>query len=145
MLSFFLMQLVSCILLTGLIWVIQVVHYPLFCLVGSKEFKKYEKEHQKRISYIVGPLFLIEAFSAVVLLFFFNRLGPFKYFYLVSFVLLIGIWLSTFYLQVPLHMQLMRGKNKTLVQKLVKTNWLRTAGWSLRSSILLLLLVGQVA
>ena len=40
--------------LTGLIWTIQVVHYPLFARVGEAEWRAYEREHQRRITLVVA-------------------------------------------------------------------------------------------
>ena len=50
----------------------------------------------------------------------------------VSFMVLI-VWLSTFGLQVPIHHQLKKGKEDMLIRRLVATNWIRTAGWSLKA------------
>lgn len=35
--------------MTGLIWFVQVVHYPLFALVGSTGFAAYESAHATQI------------------------------------------------------------------------------------------------
>ena len=37
--------------MVGLIWLIQIVHYPLFSRVGADQFKLYEQEHQ-RLSFL---------------------------------------------------------------------------------------------
>ena len=42
------------------------------------------------------------------------------------------IWLSTFAVQVPIHNRLAEGVNIDLIAKLVRTNWIRTAAWTLR-------------
>ncbi len=43
------------------------------------------------------------------------------------------VWLSTFVLQVPIHNQLKTGKENMLIRRLVATNWIRTAAWSLKA------------
>jgi hypothetical protein len=43
------------------------------------------------------------------------------------------IWLVTFFVQVPLHNQLSDGYDESTVHKLINTNWIRTALWSLKS------------
>ncbi len=53
--------------LTGLIWTIQVVHYPLFARVGEAEWPAYEREHQRRITLVVAPLMLANAGLALAL------------------------------------------------------------------------------
>jgi hypothetical protein len=39
------LELASTLMLTGLIWVVQIVHYPLLKYVGSESFKNYERLH----------------------------------------------------------------------------------------------------
>ena len=45
-------QLLTTLPLVGLIWTIQVVHYPLFSRVGAPEFIEYQHAHMRAI----GPL-----------------------------------------------------------------------------------------
>jgi hypothetical protein len=45
------------------------------------------------------------------------------------------VWLSTFGLQVPIHNQLQTGKEDLLIKRLVTTNWIRTAAWSLKAGV----------
>ena len=47
--------------MTGLIWFVQVVHYPLAALVGAGEFRAYQAAHMARTGLVVGPPMLIEA------------------------------------------------------------------------------------
>jgi hypothetical protein len=51
--------------------------------------------------------------------------------------LLAVIWISTAFVQVPCHEQLSQGFDKAVHQRLVWTNWLRTAAWSLRALLVL--------
>ncbi len=41
----------------GFQWTVQLVVYPQFALVPPAAFAEYERRHQRRISYVVGPLF----------------------------------------------------------------------------------------
>ena len=50
--------------MTGLIWLIQCVHYPLFAQVGAEAFQEYHARHTQWITPIVGPLMLIELGTA---------------------------------------------------------------------------------
>jgi hypothetical protein len=54
--------------------------------------------------------------------------------------LLLVIWASTFLLQVPRHNTLTAGFEAAAHRALVLSNWLRTAAWSGRSLLALLLL-----
>jgi hypothetical protein len=49
---------------------------------------------------------------------------------------LILIWLSTALLFTKIHQNLIEGYKSSLINKLIKTNWLRTILWSLRLIIL---------
>jgi len=53
--------------MVGLIWLVQVVHYPLFGMVGPGDFKSYHHKHTRLISWVVGPPMLVEGLSAAVL------------------------------------------------------------------------------
>jgi hypothetical protein len=115
----------------GLIWFVQLVHYPLFAAVGRDHFVAYESAHQKRTSWVVGPLMGVEGMSAIVIAIVLrNELGfvlP-----LVGLALLAVIHASTVFLQVPAHTRLAKGYDAEVQHRLVRTNWVRTIGWSLR-------------
>jgi hypothetical protein len=61
----FLLQLAATLAMTGLIWFVQLVHYPLFGRVGPADFAQYLLSHQHRTTLIVAPLMLGEAGTAV--------------------------------------------------------------------------------
>ena len=65
----FLAHLGTTLLMVGVIWIVQVVHYPLFSGVGTDGWAAYEAAHQSRITLIVGPLMLAELATAVWLVF----------------------------------------------------------------------------
>ena len=54
--------------------------------------------------------------------------------------LLAGAWLSTALIQVPCHRRLERGFDAAAHARLVRTNWIRTALWSARGIVALVLL-----
>ena len=56
--------------------------------------------------------------------------------------LLAVIWLSTALVQVPLHRRLQGGFDAAAHRRLVRTNWLRTAAWTLRAALALRLAFG---
>ena len=55
----------SAFYLTGLIWTIQWVHYPLIEMVSPDQFTKYEAAHTIAITAIVGPVMVAELVTAV--------------------------------------------------------------------------------
>ena len=126
--------------MTGLIWFVQVVHYPLFSLVGAEGFGTYETTHQRRTSLVVGPFMAVE--GALGLWFLadppadIGRALPF-----VGCVLLAVIHASTVFLQVPAHGRLGAGHDAAVIRRLVRTNWIRTIGWSARAVVSIAMLV----
>ena len=117
------------LVMVGVIWFVQVVHYPLMARVSASEFAAYEREHQNRTTFVVAPTMLIEAVAAALLLVVvppgLGRILP-----AVGIALLAVIWLSTFLVQVPLHTRLAGGFDAGAHRKLVRSNWLRTAAWT---------------
>ena len=129
---FFLNILVS-FLLTGIIWTIQLVHYPSFNFVNKLNFLDFHKFHSTKISFIVIPLMLPEFFSALLLLI----RDSSSSFLWINFGLIVLIWLSTFFIQVPLHNILSQRKDKVAISRLVSTNWIRTTLWSIKTLFLI--------
>ncbi len=131
----FILQLASTWFLVGLIWTIQVVHYPLFAGVGEDRFTAYEANHARLITLVVGPLMLVEA--ATTLLFITIRpSGVPAWTAWVGLALLAIIWVSTAVLQVPAHGRLAEGFDSSVHAGLVGTNWIRTIAWTARGILL---------
>lgn len=129
-------NLAATLYMTGLIWCIQIVHYPLFARVGKEGFADYEIAHSNLITPVVGLPMLVEVVTAGLLLFFRSpAIRPSET--IVSLVLVVVIWLSTMFLQVPQHTILSSGFDATAHQFLVNSNWLRTIAWSLRGALVL--------
>lgn len=128
-------NLAATLLMTGAIWVVQQVHYPLFDAVSPAAFPEFERRHMGRITWVVAPLMIAELATAVA----FWMLSPerFASAAFVGLVLLGVIWISTTALQAPLHTRLASGFSATAHRKLVATNWIRTAAWSARSLLML--------
>jgi len=126
--------------MTGLVWFVQVVHYPLYARVGPGDFVRYETDHTRRTGWIVAPAMAVEAASAAALL----RVAPAGVppaWTALGAALLALIWLSTFLIQVPRHTTLSRGFDRRAHALLVRTNWLRTAAWTARAPLALAMLV----
>jgi len=122
--------------MVGLIWFVQLVHYPLMGRVGSEHFVTYEAGHVQRTSRVVIPLMLAELLSSLALALEGGDLvsRPEAMFGLL---LLAGVWASTFFLQVPLHERLGDGFAASDHERLVRTNAIRTALWSARGVLVL--------
>jgi len=121
--------------MVGLIWFVQVVHYPLFTGVGEDGWARYSRRHRSLTTLVVAPMMLAELTCTILLVV--SRPGALT---VTGTVLLALTWTSTFSVQVPLHGRLGRGHNTGVVRTLVATNWARTIFWSIRGVIALLLL-----
>ena len=125
--------------MVGLIWTIQIVHYPLFNRVGEQHFTDYQERHQFQISLIVGPMMLTEAVSAALL----AGYPPASVEYwmpIAGLILLIVTWVSTSAIQVPCHSRLVQGFNEAAYRRLVYSNWIRTVAWTARGALLVWML-----
>ncbi len=136
--------------LVGLIWTVQLVQYPLFAAVPRDGFQAFHRGHMRRITWVVGPLMLIEAATAGVLLAgaLMAPAGAGGHADIlplgVGAALIVAIWAVTFGVSVPCHSRLEGGFDPTVHRRLVQTNWLRTAGWSIRGVLALWLLAPSV-
>lgn len=132
----FLGQLAATLYMTGLIWFVQVVHYPLFDGVGRAGFAAYEQRHSVLTTWVVAPPMLLELAAALMLLW--NRPSWLPVSAVsAGLVLLAVIWLSTYIIQVPCHSRLVAGFDEAVHQRLVISNWIRTFAWTARSALLL--------
>jgi hypothetical protein len=125
--------------MTGLIWFVQVVHYPLLARVGAAYFVEYEEAHVRRTTWVVAPAMLVEAATATVLPFV-SPTQPGRALAWSGLALLAAVWMSTALLQVPCHRKLAHGFDPDVARRLVATNWIRTVCWSLRLLVAVALL-----
>jgi hypothetical protein len=124
-------QLAATWTMVGVIWFVQVVHYPLFALVGPEGFADYERAHRWRTSFVVGPPMAVEAVTAIILVLD-PPAGLDRTLALVGLGLLVVVHASTVGLQVPAHERLAGGFDPDVARRLVRSNWVRTIGWSAR-------------
>lgn len=130
-----LLQLFATLFMVGLIWFVQIVHYPLMAAVGAERFTDYKRRHQTLTTYVVAPVMLLELASALALV----VMAPpaSRMIVVIGLALLIGIWLSTWLLQVPAHTALSARYSEAQLLRLVASNWIRTMAWSLRGVLVL--------
>jgi len=118
-------QVFATLFMVGLIWFVQIVHYPLYANVGREQFSEYEGLHNRLTTWVVGPAMLIEMVTAVALL----KYSPHASSTLAwtGLGLLIVIWVST------------AAFSEGAYRKLVNTNWIRTVAWTARGVILMVI------
>ncbi len=117
--------------MVGLIWMVQVVHYPLFAFIGQQGYQEYQKRHQMLTTFVVGPPMLVEAFTSILLAWY-PPTGVSYWQIFTGIALMFVIWLSTAAIQVPCHGKLALGFDKRIHRRLVASNWIRTLAWSAR-------------
>lgn len=133
-------HLAATLFMTGSIWFVQIVHYPLMDAVGPVNYTDYHRRHQNLTSYVVGPVMLFELATAIALLYLCWQTTV-SIWAFANLVMLGIIWASTFLVQVPCHERLAKGFSREAHRRLVNTNWIRTVAWTSRSALLLVLFI----
>lgn len=129
----------ACVM-TGVIWFVQVVHYPLLAQFGSAQATQVAQEHQRRTGWVVGAPMAVEGVSTLVLL----AKSPEGVAVLLPWVgaVLLAVALgSTVFLSVPLHSRMAIAHDEDAARKLILTNWPRTIAWSARAVICVVMIV----
>ena len=137
--ALFLAHLASTLFMTGLIWFVQVAHYPLLSRVALHDVPRYEQAHTRLATWVVAPPMLAELVSGVLLLWV-RPAGVSSRMAWMGVALLGVVWCSTQFVQVPCHARLSRAFDPAVHWRLVQTNWIRTVAWSLRGSLVLWML-----
>ena len=113
--------------LAGLVWVVQLVVYPSFRLVGGgPSWPAFHAAHSRAVALAVGPPWAVQGVAVAALL---VRDGPTPLLLLTGALALATVVL-TVGVSVPLHTRLGQGYDDAVAQRLVTTNWLRTAAWT---------------
>lgn len=136
-------QVVSSVGMFGAIWIVQVVHYPLMRYVAGPQFALFETAHRQRISWVVGPLMAVEGICVLAFLF----APPVGLAWWLPWAgagaeaLAIG---TTVLISAPLHERLNAHFDSADLDRLVATNWIRTAAWTLRAGLAIAILVAVI-
>lgn len=133
-------NITSTLVLVGLIWFVQVVHYPQFAQVGKDHFADYQSAHVRSTTWVVALPMLVEAVTSAVLAW-----SPpsqeLAFACWIGMALVVAIWLSTVLVQVPKHNALREGFDSVAHRGLVRSNWIRTICWSGRGALCLYILL----
>ena len=128
-------NLVLAAALAGLIWTIQLVHYPLFALVGAAESPRYGDEHRRRITWLAAPLMLASVGVALVLV-----VQDGDGVRVLNAGLAAGVFVLTGAVFAPMHGRLEHIASEPAVRALVRANWLRTVAWTAQVACAVVLL-----
>lgn len=110
------------LVMVGVIWFVQVVHYPLLGAVGDEGFRAYAEAHSRRVAALIAVPWGLETGTALALV----VVAPDAR--TVAGVALVGVIVaSTVLVQVPCHRRFAAGYDTTAHRRLVRSNWVRTA------------------
>ena len=137
-----LLHLAATLTMVGVIWFVQIVHYPLFARVGLDGFRRYEMDHQRLTAWVVGPPMLVELITASLLVWW-QPVGLSLTMSWIGLALVLSIWAVTYSVQVPQHASLILRYDGAVQRRLVLGNWYRTFAWTTRG-LLVLWMVGQL-
>ena len=132
-------HLVLASIMVGVIWVIQLVHYPSFRFTDREKYVSFQIFHMRNISFIVVPVMILEFLSGLLLVLYYSNHESLLR---ISFILLLIIWLVTALFFAQIHQKLSKGYDETLVRNLVSLNWIRTLLWTIRTIIITYCLIG---
>ncbi len=126
--------------LTGLIWMVQLVHYPSFGLVPKPAWAAFHAAHTRRMGYVVMAPMVLELGLAGWLAWAGRAALPGGAGWW-SLGLVGLVWAATFGIAVPFHNRLEKGFDYIAIDGLTRTNWIRTLAWTARAVLLGCLLV----
>ena len=119
----------------GMIWILQLNHYPLYAVVGRDAFTGYMAAHNRRLLLPVVLPSMVAAASSLWL--WLDSLAKSAASIPFVIVLLNGcIMASTIFVQGPAHRQLEHhGFSNDIIDRIVATNWVRTVAWSVNGAL----------
>ena len=125
---------VATCLMTGVIWFVQWVHYPLLAKVPVDRAVETAINHQRRTGQVLAIPMAVEGFTTLGLLII--RPESVHIFWPWFGAVLLAVALgSTVFVSVPLHAKMATNPTADVGQRLVVTNWPRTIAWSLRAVV----------
>ncbi len=131
---------VMCFYCTGASWMLQVVCYPTYALVGEKEFVPFHVAFGKRLVYAAIIPMVLTIFASFALVFVRPEAAPMWAALGVALCTAVVLG-TTVALEVPKHNRLdTHGKDDALISGLVRDNIPRVACWTLASLLLVYML-----
>ena len=132
-------QLVVTMLMVGMIWTIQLLHYELFPLVGDDAWQTYEKAHVDKIGDILAGPWLIEGLCVLVLLLAANK--RFRILAFVNAFLMLFILIDTTAFSTPAHGVLLDGWDQQTYDELMVVNLIRALLWTAKGAVAIWMMV----
>ena len=112
--------------LVVLIWIVQRIVYPGFLFYKPDDLIKWHSVYTSRFTFIVMPLMLGQLGISI-----YQLIIKIELYTVLSLMIIILIWLSTFLQFVPVHNEIHKGKfSHKKLDSLIKKNWIRTFLWT---------------
>ena len=127
-------QIVCNSYLVSLVIMTQFITYPTFLHIDKDKFSEYHRKYVNNISFIVAPVMLIELLTLSLIAYFSSEFLIIK-----SLILLLVIWLTTFFIMIPSHNRISKSFNKKEIISLINYNWVRTILWSFKLLLIIFL------
>jgi len=113
--------------LVVLIWMIQVIVYPIFLHYTTTNLVRWHRKYTPLIWFIVGPLMLAQLGIAIYQVS--SKVTPYNS---LSVLIIGAVWILTLLQFVPIHNNISKGRiTEIMLLSLVKNNYVRTALWTL--------------
>jgi hypothetical protein len=132
-------HLVAAAVLAGVGWVVQLVVYPAFRLVGAREWARYHDRHMRAITRVVAVPWLAQGVSAAALLLAPAAGGPPAAVVLAALALVTVA--ATIGAAVPAHGRLVVAPGAADLTVLLRANLARTLAWTGSTGLAAALLV----
>ena len=112
--------------LVVLIWMVQLVIYPSFTYYSPENLFKWHQKYTTRLAFVVIPLMLSQLVLAIVAVSY-----QLNMVHSCSLLIVLFLWVFTFTSFAPLHHKISEGNtNQSILQLLIRRNWIRTFLWS---------------
>jgi DMSO reductase anchor subunit len=122
-----------------LIWIVQRIIYPSFLHYKAADLINWHSVYTSRFTVIVMPLMLGQLALSI-----YQLILKIDLYTVLSLIIILLIWLSTFLQFVPVHAEISKGKvNQNMLNSLVKKNWIRTFLWTVLFLLSLMLTMRQ--
>jgi len=129
-----LVNFVATAVMTGVIWFVQWVHYPLLATVNVEHAIETAVAHQRRTGQVLAIPMALEGVTTLWLLASRPEAVSLILPWLGAVLLAVALG-STMFVSVPLHAKMATNPTADVGRRLVVTNWPRTIAWSARAIV----------
>lgn len=138
------LNLVASCVMVGVIWFVQIVHYPLLSVVPVESAVSVAVEHQRRTGYVVGLPMAVEGVTTLILLWKTPDDVTWWLPWIAAIFLAVALG-CTIFLSVPRHERMASKPDAQVGRELVLTNWPRTIAWTARGVLTTVMLLQVLA